>query len=308
MNLFEKEFSWLEFVDKCAEGQALAIISNTSQEKRNYLQGFLDAIHKKCNSTDIALLYDPDKDILRINSKEFNVPAGIKELLDSLSNSPLIINISTMNLRLLGALLKYLRFADFSKVYCLYTEPKKYARNRETGGDFDLYRRMKSYDPIQGYVSTNVENKPEKWVPFLGFEGDRAMQIRELYDFDDCVPVITLPSYKPAWQNFIIRENLSLLNGVGSSSIHYVEADSILDAYDKIEKLSNLYSNSLLRISPFGTKINSLGILLYALTHEGEIDIVYDNPIEDGAAISEDIGQTHIFDISEYIQNAKERE
>lgn len=305
MQLFEKEFSWCEFVNKCKEKQDITILWNESNEKRNYPKDFSDAIHKKCRSVDKKLLYDPDNDQLLIGTGKYTVHKGLEDLLKDVDAGPLVINITTMNLRLLGALLKYLKYASFSEIYCLYTEPKRYARNREICGNFDLYRRIKSYDPIQGYISTNIEKKPAKWVPFLGFEGNRALQIRELFDFNDFVPVITLPSYKPAWQNIIIRENLPLLNGIGGNSIHYVEADSIVAAYNELSKLSTIYNTSLLRVSPFGTKVNALGILLFALVHEGEIDIVYDNPIEDGAEISVDIGNTHVFDITEYIDFAK---
>lgn len=45
-----------------------------------------------------------------------------------------------------------------------------------------------------------------------------------------------------------------------------------------------------------------MGILLYALRHERKMDIVYDNPIEDGSAISEESGNTHIFDITEFLR------
>lgn len=303
--MFEKEYSWHEFVDKCDNNQNITLLWNQSQEKRNYLQEFYDAIHKKCKSTDVAFTYNPDNDKLVIEEKAYSIPTGIRKLLENTQNTPIVINITTMNLKLLGALLKYIKHASYANIYCLYTEPKRYARKQESSGIFDLYRRMKSYEPIQGYVSMNISRRPEKWVPFLGFEGDRAIQIRELYDFTDCVPVITLPSYRPIWQNFIIRENLPLLGGLGCDSIHYVEADSILAAYEELTRLSDVYKTSLLRVSPFGTKVNALGILLYALIHEGEIDIVYDNPIEDGAAISVDIGNTHVYDITEYINIAK---
>ena len=305
MAVFEKEFSWCEFIDKCKSGQKIAVINNKSMEPRNYVKEFSEAIHNKCNVIDIELAYDPENDGIINGNKTISAPDALKEKIHTPEELTIVINITTMNLRLLGAILKYLKFNECIEIYCLYTEPRRYARNQDNTGNFDLYRRMKSHDPILGYVSTNINHKPEKWIPFLGFEGKRALSIMNEYEFDDLVPVITLPCYKPMWQNIIIRENLFLLDNIKGSSIHYVEANSIAAAYDELSSLSTIYPDSLLRVSPFGTKINALGILLYALSHEGEIDIVYDNPIEDGAAISKDVGKTHIFDITEYIEICK---
>ena len=305
---FEKKLSDIEFIDKCSLEQRITVVWNESSEKRNYIESFFDRLHHKCECRDIKLFYNPDNDRLQVDKEEKCPASAIKSLLDNMETEILLLNISTMNMRLLGAVLKYLKYSDYKKVYCVYTEPKRYARIHEHRGEFDLYRRMKSFAPIQGYISTNIDNKPEKWIPFLGFEGNRALQVREEYDFNDYIPVITLPSYKPIWQNFIIRENLTLLDGVKGNTIRYIEADSFLAAYEELERLADIYKDNQLRVTSFGTKINALGILLYLLNHEGVIDLIYDNPIEDGAVYSEEIGRTHVFDISELILSAKGKE
>ena len=306
--MFEKEFSDKEFLEKCNTYSEITILRNESSEKRNNIVGFLDELDKTCFCNNIVFSYDPDEDKIAFDSEKRSLSDGMKKLLEGTENSPLLIVISTMNLHLLGTLLRHLKYSKHKEVFCVYTEPKRYARNTEPKRDFDLYRRMKSFDPIPGFVSMNYDDKPEKWIPFLGFEGDRALQVREQYDFDDYVPVLTLPSYKPIWQNFIIRENMILLDGVKDNSIHYVEADSVLAAYEELDSLAKTYRDKHLRVTSFGTKINALGILLFSLSHEGTIDIIYDNPVEDGAAFSEEVGETHVFDISEFIEKAREAE
>ena len=55
-----------------------------------------------------------------------------------------------------------------------------------------------------------------------------------------------------------------------------------------------------IRVSPLGTKINALGALLFSLNSKQNIEILYDNPIAEGR-ISENYGNTYVFDISEVI-------
>lgn len=308
MGLFEKVFSWHEFIEIFDDKEQLTLIWNKSGETRNSNNEFLTALHNKFCCTEYTLVYKADEGVLQYDKDELPLRRGIASLINKLEMIPVLVNITTMNLQVLGFLLKALKNSSVTEVYCMYTEPKCYAvlknSEKDIGCYFDLHKSMKSVGSLIGYVSMNVEKKPAKWVPFLGFEGDRAQQVREIYDFKECIPIITLPSYRPLWQNFIIRQNLSLLDSIGGNSLRYVEADSFVSAYEELEYLSAIYHDCLLRVSPFGTKINAMGIFLYALNHEGEIDIVYDNPIEGDAAISEEVGKTHIFDISEFMISA----
>lgn len=303
MELFEKVFSWQEFLDIFNSGTFISIISNTSNEDRNFDREFLNEINKKFHSKHFQISYEAENNKLSYDNGLYPLEKGLLNLIDQIVEHPILINITTMNLQVLGLLLKFLKTNDKNLiVYCMYTEPDRYARAKANRKKFDLHRRMKSTKPIQGYLNFDIDQKPKKkWVPFLGFEGDRALQVRDDFDFIDYIPVITLPSYKPTWQNIIIHQNLPLLHNLGSDSIQYVEADSFMSAYRKLENLNSVYEDYLLRVSPFGTKINAMGIFLYALNHEGKIDIIYDNPIEDDAIISKNVGETHIFDISEFL-------
>ena len=306
--MFEKEFSEKEFIEKCREYSIITILRNESSEKRSEIEGFLNDLGDVCLCKNVVFNYNPDENKVSYNEEKNVLSKGMKALLEGSDDYPLLVVISTMNLRLLGTLLMHVKHSRHKEVFCVYTEPKRYARNTKPKKDFDLYRRMKSFAPIPGFVSANIDNKPEKWIPFLGFEGDRALQVREQYDFDDYVPVLTLPCYKPIWQNFIIRENLKLLEDARDNSVHYVEADSVLAAYEELERLTDIYKNNQLRVTSFGTKINALGVLLFSLCHEGVIDLIYDNPVEDGSTFSEDAGRTHVFDISEFIEKSREAE
>lgn len=299
--LFEKEFTPDEFFKRLCSTDEITFLSNQSSEKRSCPQAVIDDLHSQCNCKDVIVQYNSENETITFNQKTYQLSEGVKLLLDTLESKPLLINITTMNLQMLGVLLKQLTNYKFPVIYCMYTEPERYARSFGEEQAFDLHHRLKSIGALQGYYASNYDQKPEKWIAFLGFEGNRAAQVYDSYDFPDCIFVITLPSYKPIWQNFIIRENLNLLNGTEDNTLQYVSANSFVDAYEKLENLKSTYKNYFLRVSPFGTKINAMGILLFALKHEGEMDIVYDNPMEDDAIVSKGIGNTHIFDITEFL-------
>lgn len=136
---------------------------------------------------------------------------------------------------------------------------------------------------------------------FLGFDGKRVEQINDRYEFSDIVPVITLPSYKPGWQNYALQENIDIIKTLERKP-EYIIANSFLSAYNYLEKIVTSYPNSYLRITPLGTKINALGAILFALNNMKNVELLYDNPKEEGK-ISTECGKTYIFDISEIINS-----
>ena len=210
-----------------------------------------------------------------------------------------------MNLRLMGTLLFNIKKIGFKEVYCLYTEPLRYCKNinenekEEFVDRFDLYKKFRGIDPIPGFLRANDDKLEEKWIAFLGFDGKRVEQINDRYEFADIVPIITLPSYKPGWQNYALQENIDIIKTIERKP-EYIVANSFLSAYDYLEKLKNAYPKTYLRITPLGTKINALGAILFCLNNVKNIELLYDNPKKEGK-ISTECGKTYIFDISEIL-------
>lgn len=304
MKLFERMFSWQEFL-VFYPNTTISFLYNLGQEPRANSSKFVDNLKDKCCCSVYQIEYQYDKDGFMFNGEVFDLKGKMHTFLNKLDiSTPLLINITAMNLRLLGTFLYALKKLEFKTVYCLYTEPLRYCKNvSEKSEDyvdrFDLYRKFRGIEPIPGYLRANDENLPEKWVAFLGFEGKRAEMINEKYEFSDMVPVITLPSYRPGWQNYALQENLDIIKNNGRKP-DYVVANSVMSAYDYLDNLRVTYPKLYLRVSPMGTKINALGILLYVLNCKNGIEVLYDNPIEEGK-ISYDCGDTYVFDISELL-------
>ncbi len=302
---FEKMFFWEEFLCYYSKDK-LNFIGNSSSEKRSENVGKIDKLNEQCKCTYFFLDYDYEEDSFECNNEKYDLKSQAFTFLRKLDKSiPVILNITSMNLRLMGTLLFNIKKIGFKEVYCLYTEPLRYCKNIDGSDEeefvdrFDLYKKFRGIEPIPGFLRANDDKLDEKWIAFLGFDGKRVEQINDRYDFADIVPVITLPSYKPGWQNYALQENIDIIKSVERKP-EYIIANSFLSAYDYLEKMKKTYPKTYLRVTPLGTKINALGAILFCLNNVHNVELLYDNPKEEGK-ISTECGKTYIFDISEMI-------
>lgn len=302
---FEKMFFWDEFLSFYSNDK-LNFIGNLSSEKRSDNTNIINQLNEICQCTYYLLDYDYKEDSFKCNNENYDLKSKTFAFLEQLDKSiPLILNITSMNLRLMGSLLSNIKKIGYKEIYCLYTEPLRYCKNIEEDDkeefvdSFDLYKRFRGIVSIPGFLQANDNKLDEKWIVFLGFDGKRVGQMYEWYDFADVVPVITLPSYKPGWQNYALQENIDIIRAVNRKP-EYIIANSFLSAYEYLENLKNIYPNIYLRITPLGTKVNALGALLFCLNNKQNVELLYDNPKEEGE-ISTECGRTYIFNISEVI-------
>lgn len=303
---FEKKYTWGEFLQYACVAK-INFVCISSCEMRAESTSFVKDMQNKGGCSVFSIDYHYDRDTISFQNKEYTLKQHLYQFVDLFNKTePLLLNITAMDIRLLGALLYNIKKLGFSKVFCMYSEPLKY-RKRDNQDDcegvdrFDLYKRFRGIQPIPGYLRANDDNLEEKWVAFLGFDGKRAEQISDRYDFSDIVPVITLPSFQPGWHNYALQENLDLIRSNGRKP-EYVVANSFLSAYEYLQKLKEAHPNSYLRITPLGTKVNALGVLLFSLNQHEGIEILYDNPIVEGE-LTIDRGSTYVFDISDVINS-----
>jgi len=309
---FEKMFFWEEFLCFYSRNK-LNFIGNSSSEKRSDNTEIIRILKAKCECNFFFLDYNYNKDSFTYNNEEYDLKAETLIFLQKLDTStPIMLNITSMNIRLMGTFLFNIKKIGFDEVYCLYTEPARYCKNTEDNeGEeyidrFDLYKKFRGIEPIPGFLRANDDKLDEKWVAFLGFDGKRVEQINDRYEFTDIVPVITLPSYRPGWQNYALQENIDIIKSIERKP-EYIVANSFISAYKYLEKLQKAYPNTYLRITPLGTKINALGALSFCLNNIRNVEVLYDNPIEEGK-ISMESRNTYIFDISETINENSKKE
>lgn len=304
-NFFEKMFLWEEFLVFYSRDK-LNFIGNSNSEKRSDNTKIIDDLRAKCECTYFLLNYNYDNDSFSYKDKEYDLKSQTYIFLKKIDKDiPIMLNITSMNLRLMGTLLFNIKKIGFKEVYCLYTEPLRYCKNIDNTDTedfvdrFDLYKKFRGIDPIPGFLRANDNKLDEKWIAFLGFDGKRVEQINDRYEFADIVPVVTLPSFKPGWQNYALQENIDIIKNIERKP-EYIVANSYLSAYKYLDKMRKTYPDIYLRVTPLGTKVNALGVLLFCLNNIQNVEILYDNPKEEGR-ISTECGNTYIFDISETI-------
>lgn len=300
---FEKLLYWEEFVE-LYDNDNINFVGNISSEPRADDKEKIEQLSRKCKCSSYLLNYDYEYDCFLCDQNKYNLQSETNKFIQKLDTRiPLILNITSMNLRLIGTMLYHIKKFEFEKVYCVYTEPLRYCKNKEGESQnkdrFDLYKKFKGISTIPGFLRENDKKLTERWVVFLGFEGKRWEQINEQYDFTNIVPVITLPSYQPGWHNYALEENMDLLK-LADRKPEYIIANSYLSAYNYLQNITEVSPEWYIRVSPMGTKINALGALLFVLNNTKNLEILYDNPIAEGK-MSEQCGTTYVYDISEVL-------
>lgn len=228
-------------------------------------------------------------------------------------NAAVFIDITSMGVRLLAIVLSSLAFVledkpEIPGIYCGYAELKAYTRRgilakKETGkqSQFELYSGFAPLGPLPNFVSTGSDEDKQLWIVLLGFEGYRTGTIHdELSRIDDIIALVTIPSLKLGWSNYAVTENSHFLRGVDHCvpTIRYVTAASPFSVYNTLCELQEKYSEYRLQISPFSTKVNSLGVLLYALNNP-ECSLVFDNPLEASRPQEEYSDIYHVYEVTE---------
>lgn len=226
----------------------------------------------------------------------------------------IIIDISAIHLRFLGAFLANLVDLKWDSIICTYTESSAYPRTNENNpinndesicvSGFDLNSSFLGFDEIPNLKAITRERENYIWIAFLGFEGKRSTAVyTEISDSSSLIiPVITMPSVKSGWANHAFDANQRLFENakITCNDIQYVDALNPFATYNFIEKTDETHRSHHLVVSPLGTRPVSLGVLLYALKNE-TCEIYFDTPKESCSKIIE-CGEIHAYDILSFYE------
>jgi len=320
-----REYSIQYFREKIFSDCFLVVTSNIENERsQKFFQEFPNA--RRVN-VDYCVTLDSSNDLVDTFSIATNFGGGLEGVYNSLyqdlqqfvkklnnESQSIIIDISSMHLRFLGAFLAVLAEYKWDSIICTYTETTGYPRSKETRsvadklfnqiGGFDLNSSFWGYNEIPNLKTISSDRDDFVWIVFLGFEGKRAAAVyTEISDdANTTIPVITVPSVRPGWANYAFEANQILFENaaISSADIRYVDALNPFATYNFIEQIKNVYPNRHLIISPLGTRPVSLGVLLYALLNE-ESEVYFDTPKESYNKTLTN-GKIHIYDILSFYQ------
>lgn len=259
-----------------------------------------------------------------INGKQFNsLYRDLATFVNELNNISkcIIIDISELHLRFLGAFLATIDGLKWDSIIAAYAEPTAYVRSQEVSpeklinptptkikGGFDLNTSFWGYDEIPNLKTTTRQRDEYIWIAFLGFEGKRAAAVYQEISDDSSItiPVITMPAIRPGWATLAFEANQMLFDNarISCQGIEYVDALDPYASYNLIEKVHERNPQRHIVISPLGTRPVSLGALLYAMKHD-ESEVYFDTPKESHSKI-DDVGEVHLYDLLSFFINNKE--
>ena len=188
----------------------------------------------------------------------------------------------------------------------VYAEPAEYRFHPSPtpGQIFDLSERINGVAPIPGFASLTDERDQESFVfvPTLGFEGTRlAHMIEQVQPGDMVIPIVGVPGFRPEYPFYTFHGNqLPFHDTAIWKKVRFASANCPFSLYYTLEEIRDVHDGDRLKIAPIGTKPHALGAILFAITNEDTVELVYDHPIRKPTR-TEGSARILIYHVSDFI-------
>lgn len=265
----------------------------------------VNAISKNNQDTTFLKISIDEQDQLSVVDAEIQLSlsssSSIEKFYDSYSPTKIYIEVTGMSCRLVAPLMKS-AIDNHRDLYIVYSEPQQYLLSafKLVGINEDLSEACGGVNPIPGFERILPYKKDPLFVALLGFEGGRLSYLLNNKQpiVDNIRPVVGIPGYKfeyPAESYWGNRNPLS--NSKCWSKVEYAEANSIVDSYLTLKRISEKNRNPEMVIAPIGTKPHAIGAILYAIKNFMRVEILYDNPTRNLNRVL-GVGKTHVCNVS----------
>lgn len=195
---------------------------------------------------------------------------------------------------LLNALYRKVRPAH---MFATYVKPQRYITRNDLG-KYSFSTQVFEAEGIPGLIRQRKDN--EIVVPFLGFEGDRLQNIIETMTYERIVPVIGFPTEDPAWKFDALRNCMPVLdNACPDAEIRKCKANSIFDAIEILNEISELYPEKNFVLLPLGIRTHTAACGLWAARRKNA-RIIYDYATESETR-SEGVGEAIVYHLSRFL-------
>lgn len=206
----------------------------------------------------------------------------VNSLLSPYKDSVIYIEVTGLSCRVAAPFMKY-GMDRHLEMRIVYAEPDTYRVKefRKMGIHQDLCETVKGIAPLPGLTNLLPHRESPLFVVLLGFEGGRFSQIIQDQnpDRDKITPVLGVPGYRINYPYISLWGNRNQIKNTGSwQNLKYAEANSIVDIYSMLKRLSYDNRNPEMVVAPIGTKPHAIGAILYSIKHPDKVEIVYDNP------------------------------
>lgn len=234
------------------------------------------------------VFYDKEKYSVVINGSHYRI-FQLQDFFIEKAFSKILIDATSLGFPEILYILNALNRSGLNtEIVVLYVEPEQYSKSKDTvnESEFTLSDRRHSFVSLPAFSIDNQSNNDSKAVliTFLGFENSRLGQIIENDDgasYKKLLAHVSLPAYKPGWENISIRKHLKYFDYIDSNLIIHPGSNP----YAVNELLNELtYSHSKMVITPLGTKPTALGVCIFLINNYHKNDInkqigaIYDFP------------------------------
>ena len=205
-------------------------------------------------------------------------------LIESLPSERIYIDITGLETHIWAPLIRAAIGGD-RRVMAVYVEPKLYRHslNPTEGRLFDITDKFTEISSFPGFARLESVEDESKicFVPLLGFEGNRLAHAIERVDppAGKIFPVIGVPGFRADFPfNTYIGNRVALAKDGLWKEVRFAIANSPISALDRLRTIAGEYPDHLIKVAPLGTRPHALGAVLFALTNDGQVELVYDNP------------------------------
>ncbi len=195
----------------------------------------------------------------------------------------LYLEVTGMCCRLVAPLMKY-AIENSIEIRVVYSEPKEYLLRefQKEGLNKDLSESVAGVNPLPGFIRLVPFKEEPLFVTLLGFEGGRFSYLvtNKQPSYDKILPIVGVPGYRmyyPFFETFWGNRN-ALKTTKAYERVVYAEANSIVDSYLTLGKISYDKREPNMIVAPIGTKPHAIGAILYAIKNPNRVELLYDNP------------------------------
>jgi hypothetical protein len=222
------------------------------------------------------------------NSININDFFEIGRLINGYNSEIVYIDVTGLNTRICASFIKQVVNMIYQKVlrqlYIVYFEPQKYSIDvfKSEGVYNDLADKIEGISPLPGFSAIiPVDQGDTYFFAFLGFEGGRFSYLLEKVQpvQEKIYPIIGTPGYRIEYPYYTYLGNKRAIRETECwKRRFYIAANSIVESYEMITSKCLKDERRLFRIAPIGTKPHAIGVILSALKHPNQIEIIFDNP------------------------------
>ena len=248
-----------------------------------------------------------DGDLLMLRNRDGkDIQVNMKDVLDLRNlfppNSNVVVDISGIEHDFWAGCLYALRGYARTLTY-IYTEPNEYQFRDEPERVnpfdlFDLSPRTRGLRALSGFANLDGPGRrPSLFVPLLGFEGQRALNVLNEIDPGPAVtvPVMGVPGYQIQFPAYTAYCNKVLFEQTLSyRKWHIAPANDPFALQSVLDRIDQEHPNHYMYVAPIGTRPHALGSLLYVQKKHESSEVLFDHPVsKEGSRMGK--GPSHLY-------------